>query len=365
MKKEHFPNKIPIFPLSSAIFFPKTILPLNIFEDRYIQLVNDSMKENRMFGMVQPKNRKDTSPEVYKIGCLGKIVGFNETEDKRFIISLSGIIRFKIKNEIKEEKLYRNFEVDYSEFLNDLEDKKQIINFDNKYLLQKIKVFFQKINYPIDYNELIKLNLDQLKSIRQSFVEATQRAIRADVDVVELHVAHGYLLHQFYSPISNHRADEYGGSFANRIKFILDVVSDVRNAWPEDKPIGIRVTAQDWLDGGSTVEDCIELVLELKNIGVDYICVSSGGILPITNLVSGPGFHVNFANKIKKNTGITTRVVGEIVDYKMAQEVIKSGSADMVAIGRGYLNDPRWVWRASMESQKEIFIPNQYRRGFY
>ena len=163
MKKENFPKKIPIFPLSSAIFFPRTILPLNIFEDRYIQLVNDSMKENRMFGMVQPKNRKSISPEVYKIGCLGKIVSFNETEDKRFIISLSGIIRFKIKNEIKKEKLYRIFEVDYSEFLNDLEEEKnQIINFDKEDLLKKIKLFFQKINYPIDYNELIKLNLHQL-----------------------------------------------------------------------------------------------------------------------------------------------------------------------------------------------------------
>ena len=163
MKKENFPNKIPIFPLSSAIFFPRTILPLNIFEDRYIQLVNDCMKENRMFGMVQPKNRKGISPEVYKIGCLGKIVSFNETEDKRFIISLSGIIRFKIKNEIKKEKLYRSFEVDYSEFLNDLEEEKdQTINFDKKDLFRKIKLFFQKINYPIDYNELIKLNLYQL-----------------------------------------------------------------------------------------------------------------------------------------------------------------------------------------------------------
>ena len=163
MKKEKFPNKIPIFPLSSAIFFPKTILPLNIFEDRYIQLVNDAMKENRMFGMVQPKNREGITPEVYKIGCLGKIVSFNETEDKRFIISLSGIIRFKIKNEIKKEKLYRSFEVDYSEFLNDLEEEKnQIINFDKKDLLKKIKLFFQKINYPIDYNELIKLNLHLL-----------------------------------------------------------------------------------------------------------------------------------------------------------------------------------------------------------
>ena len=162
MKKNNFPNKIPIFPLSSAIFFPRTILPLNIFEDRYIQLVNDAMKENRMFGMVQPKSRKGSSPEVYKIGCLGKIISFNETKDKRFIISLSGIIRFKIKNEIKKEKLYRSFEVDYSEFLNDLEEENQMISYDKKDLLKKIKIFFQKINYPIDYNELVKLNLDQL-----------------------------------------------------------------------------------------------------------------------------------------------------------------------------------------------------------
>jgi len=165
MSKKKFPNKIPVFPLSNAIFFPRTILPLNIFEDRYIQLVNDCMKENRMFGMVQPKNKKDITPEVYKIGCLGKIINFNETEDKRFIISLSGIIRFRIKNEIKKDKLYRNFEVDYSDFLNDLEEKKnQMINYDKKNLLNKIKIYFQKINYPIDYNELIKLNVDQLVS---------------------------------------------------------------------------------------------------------------------------------------------------------------------------------------------------------
>ena len=145
MSKKKFPNKIPVFPLSNAIVFPRTILPLNIFEDRYIQLVNDCMKENRMFGMVQPKNKKDITPEVYKIGCLGKIISFNETEDKRFIISLSGIIRFRIKNEIKKDKLYRNFEVDYSDFLNDIEEQKnQMINYDkkNKDLFSKNKLSY-------------------------------------------------------------------------------------------------------------------------------------------------------------------------------------------------------------------------------
>ena len=165
IKKNNLPKKIAIFPLSNAIFFPKTILPLNIFEDRYIQLVNDCMKENRIFGMVQPKSQSDKLPEVYDIGCLGKIVSFNETVDKRFIISLSGIIRFRIKNELQKEKLYRIFEVDYSEFLTDLYEKvDQKIVYDKKNLLNMIRTFFQKINYPIDYNELTKLDLDQLVS---------------------------------------------------------------------------------------------------------------------------------------------------------------------------------------------------------
>ena len=165
MNKNDLPNKIAIFPLSNAIFFPRTILPLNIFEDRYIQLVNDCMKENRMFGMIQPRKKTGIAPEVYDIGCLGKIISFNETVDKRFIISLSGIIRFRVKKEFKEEKLYRNFEVDYSEFLDDLEIKKEeTFSSEKKNLLNKIQVFFEKINYPIKYSELSKLDLDELIS---------------------------------------------------------------------------------------------------------------------------------------------------------------------------------------------------------
>jgi len=165
MKINEFPDKIAVFPLSSAIFFPGTILPLNIFEDKYVQLVNDCMKGNKMFGMVQPKNKNGKLPEVYQIGCLGKIISFNETVDKRFIISLSGLIRFRIKNELSEDKLYREFRVDYSDFLNDLEDvKEKKIDYDKKTFLNNIKIYFKKINYPIDFNELSKLNLDQLIS---------------------------------------------------------------------------------------------------------------------------------------------------------------------------------------------------------
>ena len=163
MQKENLPKKIAIFPLSNAIFFPKTILPLNIFEDRYIQLVNDCMKENRMFGMIQPKTKTSKSPDVYKIGCLGKIVSFNETSDKRFIISLSGVIRFRIKNELEQRKLYREFNVDYSEFLDDLQikDNKLTKDYKNNFL-NKIKIFFKKIDYPIDHGELSKLDFEQI-----------------------------------------------------------------------------------------------------------------------------------------------------------------------------------------------------------
>ena len=163
MIKNNLPNKISIFPLSNAIFFPQTVLPLNIFEDRYIQLVNDCMKENKMFGMVQPKTKIGRSPEVYNVGCLGKIISFNETSDNRFIISLSGIIRFRIKEELSEEKSYRKFNVDYSEFLSDLQKQEnEQINYDKNDLLNRIRVYFQKINYPIDFNELKKLDWSQL-----------------------------------------------------------------------------------------------------------------------------------------------------------------------------------------------------------
>ena len=165
MKKEDLSNKISVFPLSNAIFFPRTILSLNIFEDRYLQLVDDCMKGNRMFGMVQPRNSAGMSPEVYSVGCLGKIISFNETTDKRFIITLLGLTRFRIKKELQKEKLYRSFEVDYSEFLDDLEIKKvETFSSEKKNLLKKIQIFFEKINYPVKYNDLSKLDLDELIS---------------------------------------------------------------------------------------------------------------------------------------------------------------------------------------------------------
>ena len=165
MTKNDLPNKIAVFPLANAIFFPRTILPLNIFEDRYIQLVSDCMKEERLFGMVQPKVMSGKKPEVYTVGCLGKIINFNETSDRRFIINLSGIIRFKIQKELISNKLYREFNVDYSDFIADLEEKKnELKNFANSQLFKKIKIFFHRLNYAIEFDELLKLNFDQLIS---------------------------------------------------------------------------------------------------------------------------------------------------------------------------------------------------------
>ena len=166
MLEKNLPNEIPIFPLSNVIFFPRTNLPLNIFEKRYMQLVNDCMKGKRMFGMVQPKTKLGDKPEVYDIGCLGKIVSFNETEDKRFIINLSGLIRFRIKDEINNTKLYRKFNVDYSDFINDITNKEDLnINFDKNTLLKKIKIYFEKINYSIGFDEISKLNFRYIKSL--------------------------------------------------------------------------------------------------------------------------------------------------------------------------------------------------------
>ena len=165
MIKKNLPRNIAIFPLSNAVFFPRTVLPLNIFEDRYIQLINDCMKEQRLFGMVQPKNQTKKTPEVYNVGCLGKIVSFNETQDERFVISLSGIIRFKIEKETSSNKLYRKFNVNYSDFINDLNDQKnKKIKFSKINLLNKIKIYFEKKNYAVGFNELGKLDFDQLIS---------------------------------------------------------------------------------------------------------------------------------------------------------------------------------------------------------
>ena len=165
MIEKELPKKISVFPLSNAIFFPKTILPLNIFEKRYLQMVGDCMKEEKIFGMIQPKTKKNKNSDLYKVGCLGKIISFNETQDNRCIIALSGIIRFKIIEELKNNKLYREFTVDYSDYLNDLKNNVVVEKSKEKNnLLRKIELFFNKMDCYVELKEFKKLSFDQLVS---------------------------------------------------------------------------------------------------------------------------------------------------------------------------------------------------------
>ncbi len=181
------------------------------------------------------------------------------------------------------------------------------------------------------------------------FAAAAQRVNRIGYDVVELHGGHGYLLHQFMSPLSNQRTDEYGGSLENRIRFSLEVFSAVRAVWPVEKPIGFRVSATDWVDGGWTLEETVALACELKKLGCDYMDVSSGGHDPRQKIPLAPGYQVPFGEKVRREVGIATMSVGLITEARQAEDIIASGKADMICIARAAMWDPRWAWHAAEE----------------
>jgi len=202
-----------------------------------------------------------------------------------------------------------------------------------------------------------------LVRIRDAFVAAAQRAARLGIDALELHGAHGYLMHQFLSPIANRRTDQYGGSLQNRMRFPLEVFEAVRAAFPAEKPVGIRVSATDWIEGGWDLPQTIEFARELKKLDVDWIDVSSGGVSPLQKIALGPGYQVPFAQAVKEATGVTTMAVGLITEPKQAEEIVASGKADMVALARGMLYDPRWGWHAAAELGGQVDAPPQYWRS--
>jgi NADPH2 dehydrogenase len=212
--------------------------------------------------------------------------------------------------------------------------------------------------------ELPPLALDVmgLKRVREAFVESARRASRLGIDAIELHAAHGYLLHQFLSPISNKRTDKYGGSLQNRMRYPLEVFDAVRAVFPSKKPVGVKLSATDWVEGGWDLVQTIELSKELKKRGVDWIDVSSGGVSPLQKIPLSPGYQLPFAQAIKEATGVTTMAVGLITEAGHAEEIIASGKADMVALARGMLYDPRWAWHAAAELGGEVFAPPQYWR---
>jgi NADPH2 dehydrogenase len=209
----------------------------------------------------------------------------------------------------------------------------------------------------------LALDIAGMARIRDAFVAAAKRAERLGIDAIELHCAHGYLLHQFLSPISNKRTDAYGGSSQNRLRYPLEVFDAVRAAFPHDKPVGIKVSATDWVDGGWDLAQTIELAHALKKRGVDWIDVSSGGVSPLQKIPLGPGYQVPMAQVIKAATGVNTIAVGLITEAQQAEAIVAAGQADMVALARGMLYDPRWGWHAAAELGGQVTAPPQYWRS--
>jgi 2,4-dienoyl-CoA reductase-like NADH-dependent reductase (Old Yellow Enzyme family) len=202
-----------------------------------------------------------------------------------------------------------------------------------------------------------------IEKVKSDFKAAAVRALRAGFKVIELHAAHGYLLHGFYSPLSNHRTDEYGGSFENRIRLLTEVVDIVTEVWPENLPLFVRISASDWTEGGWTIEESVALAKVLKEKNVDLIDCSSGGNVPKANITAGPGYQVQFAEAIKKEGGILTGAVGMITKPEQAEEIIASGKADVVIMAREFLRNPYFPLHAAKALGAEVQWPVQYERA--
>ncbi|MGP2492169.1 NADH:flavin oxidoreductase/NADH oxidase [Mesorhizobium sp. PUT5] len=206
------------------------------------------------------------------------------------------------------------------------------------------------------------LDEEEIGQVIRHFAEAARRAERAGFDFIELHGAHGYLIFQFLSPLSNHRTDRWGGSLENRMRFAVEVARAVRQAAP-GLMLGARLSVKDWVDGGFDVAEAIEVAKALKAEGIAYICCSSGGNSPLQKLPSGPGYQVDLAEAVKKGAGIPTRAVGLITEPAQANAIVAEGRADMVALGRAFLADPRWGWRAAAALGEKIHPAPQLARS--
>jgi 2,4-dienoyl-CoA reductase-like NADH-dependent reductase (Old Yellow Enzyme family) len=198
----------------------------------------------------------------------------------------------------------------------------------------------------------------------QAFIQAARRALEAGFQVVEIHAAHGYLLHQFLSPLSNQRQDCYGGSFENRIRLLLEVTNAVRTVWPEDLPLLVRLSATDWVDGGWNPDETVELARRLKPLGVDLIDVSSGGTAASAKMPVGPGYQTRFAERVRQEAGIPSSAVGMITQPAQAEHILRTGQADLVMLGRELLRDPRWpLHAAEVLGDGNVPWPAQYLRA--
>jgi len=219
---------------------------------------------------------------------------------------------------------------------------------------------------PVAFSETeeapLELNKAGIEKVKADFKTAAARALNAGFKMIEIHAAHGYLIHEFYSPLSNHRTDEYGGSFENRIRLLLEVVASVKESWPAENPLFVRISSTDWTEGGWTADDSINLAKKLKEAGVDLIDCSSGGNI-LAKIPLKPGYQVEFAERIRKASGVMTGAVGLITEAEQADEIIKGGQADMVLLARELLRDPYFPLRAAHQLGQEIKWPVQYERA--
>ncbi len=209
----------------------------------------------------------------------------------------------------------------------------------------------------------VALDLAGLQRVREQFAAAARRAARLGFDALELHAAHGYLVHQFLSPLSNQRSDAYGGSLANRMRFPLEVFDAVREAFPASKPVWARVSATDWVPGGWDLEGTLALATELKARGCAAVHVSSGGVSPAQSIPIGPGYQVSLAQRIKEAVALPTIAVGLITEPEQAEAILAEGQADAIALGRAMLYDPRWPWHAAAKLGAQVVVPPQYWRS--
>lgn len=209
-----------------------------------------------------------------------------------------------------------------------------------------------------------ELTLVEIDDIKQAFRDAARRAVAAGFKLVEIHAAHGYLLHSFYSPLSNQRQDAYGGSFANRIRLVTEIADGVRDVLPDPLPLFVRVSSTDWVEEGWTIEDTIDLAKRLKQVGVDLIDCSSGGNVATASVPVGPGYQVRFAQAVRQGAGLATAAVGMITAPEQAEAIIANGEADVVLLGRELLRDPYWPLHAAKVLQAKIAAPPQYGRAF-
>jgi 2,4-dienoyl-CoA reductase-like NADH-dependent reductase (Old Yellow Enzyme family) len=214
-------------------------------------------------------------------------------------------------------------------------------------------------NYPMPQT----LTVDGIQEIIGAFAHAARRACEAGFRVIEIHGAHGYLVHEFLSPLSNHRDDAYGGSFENRTRFIREIVTAVRTSWPKGAPLFVRISATDWVEGGWDLQQSIELARGLKQLGVDLIDCSSGGSVPHAKIPAGPGYQTPFAQQIREKAEILTGAVGMITSPIQAEQIIATGGADAILIAREFLRDPYWPLRAAKELGQSISWPVQYLRA--